>query len=71
MWGWTVTQTVRCPGCPNVLGVRQPDGRIEICHRGRWWVGQPDAITCEKCGSTWLNATKEGRELLSALLTPT
>jgi hypothetical protein len=60
--------TVRC-ACGNWLGVCHPDGRFEMRHRGRRWIGQvPDSITCEKCQAEWKPDMKEDRELLPALL---
>lgn len=45
--------SVRC-ACGNWLGVLHPDGRFEMRHRGRRWIGPaPDEIECEHCGDVW------------------
>lgn len=40
---------LRCP-CGNWIGILLDDGRVEVRHRGRRWVGRLDELVCEKCG---------------------
>lgn len=56
---------LRCPGCSKWLGVRLADGRVEIVHRGRRWVGPtPDAIYCEGagCDGVWTPGARVSAE---------
>lgn len=43
-----MSNAIKCPKCGAILGERI-GSKCRVQHEGRVWLGQVEAMTCEKC----------------------